>query len=58
MRRATVSVAIVFAAMLIGAGAAGASPHARRAAHGLGALVPKHKGERLPLHGGTATSLN
>jgi hypothetical protein len=59
MRRAAVSVAIVFVAMLIGAGTAGAKPaHSKRAAHGLGVLVPKHKGEVLPRHGGTADSLN
>jgi Peptidase A4 family len=53
-----VSVAIVFAVMLVGASTAGAKSHARRAAHGLGVLVPTQKGERLPLHGGTADSLN
>jgi Peptidase A4 family len=59
MRKAGVSVAIVFVAMLIGAGTAGArSAHATRSAHGLGVLVPKHKGEVLPRHGGTADSLN
>jgi Peptidase A4 family len=59
MRKAAVSVGIVFVAMLIGAGTAGARPaHAKRAAHGLGVLVPKHKGEVLPRHGGTADSLN
>ncbi len=61
MRRAagtTVAVAIMFIAMLVGAGAAGARAHSARAAHGLAALVPTHKSERLPLHGGTADSLN
>ena len=61
MRRAvgtTVAVAIVFMSMLVGAGAAGAKAHSARAAHGLGALVPTKKNERLPLHGGSATSLN
>ncbi len=58
MRKAAVSVAIVFVAMLIGAGSAGAKAHAKRATHGLGTLVPKHKGEVLPRHGGTADSLN
>jgi peptidase A4-like protein len=61
MRRtagATVALAIVSIAMLVGAGAAGARAHAARSAHGLGALVPTQKNERLPLHGGTADSLN
>ena len=61
MRRtagATVAVAIVSIAMLVGAGAAGARVHAARSTLGLGALVPTQKNERLPLHGGTADSLN
>jgi hypothetical protein len=52
----TVSIALV--AMLLGAGAAGARTAHLTGAHGIGALVPTHKGERLPLHGGTADSLN
>jgi hypothetical protein len=59
MRKAAVLVAIVFVAMLTGAGTAGAkAAHAKRAAHGLGVLVPAHKGEVLPRRGGTADSLN
>jgi hypothetical protein len=61
MRRAagtTTAVAIMFIAMLVGAGAASARTHSARTVHGLGTLVPSHKNERLPLHGGTATSLN
>src|ERR1700741_5158957 len=61
MRRAagaTVAVAIVSAAMLVAASAAGARSQTARSSHGLGALVPSHKNERLPLHGGTADSLN
>ena len=58
MRKAAVSVAIVFVTMLIAAGTAGAhAGHAKRSAHGLGVLVPK-KGTVLPRHGGTADSLN
>jgi hypothetical protein len=58
MRKAAVSVAIVLIAALAGAGAAGAQARSAPRAHGLGVLVPAHKGERLPLHGGTADSLN
>jgi hypothetical protein len=58
MRRVAVSTVIVFIATLAGAGAAGAKAHAGRGAHALGVLVPAHKDERLPLHGGTADSLN
>jgi Peptidase A4 family len=55
MRRIAVPVAIVLIAALAAAGAASAKAHAAR---GLGVLVPAHKGERLPLRGGTADSLN
>jgi hypothetical protein len=58
MRRSAASVAIVLVAMRVGAGAAGARAHSTRTAHGLGALVPRQQDERLPLHGGTADSLN
>jgi hypothetical protein len=66
MRRAAgtvVTVAIMSVAMLVGAGGAGAKTHARArarasSAHGLGALIPTHKGQVLPTHGGTTDSLN
>jgi hypothetical protein len=66
MRRAAghaVTIATVFVAMLLGAGPAGARTHAGPgshsiASHGLGVLVPAHKGQVLPLHGGTTDSLN
>ena len=59
-----VTVAILSIAMLVGAGAAGARVHARsatRARSGLratGVLIPSHKGQVLPMHGGTTDSLN
>jgi len=63
MRRAAgsgLTTAIILAAMLTGASAAAAKTHAARtrAQRGLGVLIPKTKGERLPTHGGTADSLN
>ena len=67
MRKAVgtgVTVAILSAAMLAGAGAAGARVHARSAPRArstlrtTGALIPSHKGQVLPLHGGTTDSLN
>ena len=66
MRKAAgiaVAVSIVSVLMLVGAGGAGAKTHARATAlaagaHGLGALIPTHKGRVLPLHGGTTDSLN
>jgi len=57
MRRAA-TVATVFVTMLVGAGAAGAATTGGFPAHGIGALVPSQKNERLPAHGGTADSLN
>jgi opacity protein-like surface antigen len=63
MRRAVgsgLTTAVILVAMLTGASAAAAKTHAARthAHRGLGVLIPKTKGERLPLHGGTADSLN
>jgi len=63
MRRAAgrgLTTAIILAATLTGASAAAAKTHATRAhaQRGLGLLIPKTKGERLPAHGGTADSLN
>jgi len=63
MRRAAgrgLTTAIILAAMLTGASAAAAKTHATRThvTRGLGVLIPKTKGERLPAHGGTADSLN
>jgi opacity protein-like surface antigen len=63
MRRAAgsgLTTAIILVAMLTGANAAAAKTHAARthAQRGLGVLIPKTKGERLPTHGGTADSLN
>jgi opacity protein-like surface antigen len=63
MRRAAgsgLTTAIILVAMLTGASAAAAKTHAARThtQRGLGVLIPKTKGERLPTHGGTADSLN
>ena len=68
MRRVTgrgLTAGLVVVALLTLAAAASASGHARAArrharanAHGLGVLIPAHKGQVLPLHGGTTDSLN
>jgi len=63
MRRAAgsgLTTAIILVTMLTGASAAAAKTHAARthAQRGLGVLIPKTKGERLPTHEGTADSLN
>src|SRR3984885_2640765 len=67
MRRAAgtvVTVAILSVAMLVGAGAAGARvratsrPLAGSTPRTTGVLIPTHKGQILPMHGGTTDSLN
>jgi hypothetical protein len=66
MRPATrrgLAAAVALAAVLIPAGVAGAKPHprgkhARHRTRGVGVLVPAHKGQVLPLNGGTTDSLN
>jgi Peptidase A4 family len=61
MRRVTrrgLAAALAVVGMLTLAGAAGAKTHARARTRGLGVLVPAHKGQVLPLHGGTTDSLN
>jgi len=60
-RRALVNgfaAGIASIATLAGASAAVAHTHARPARSGLGALIPAHKGQVLPTHGGTTSSLN
>jgi hypothetical protein len=54
----TATVSILFVAMLAGAGTAAARTHAHRTVRATGALIPTHKNQRLPLHGGTTDSLN
>ena len=49
---------VVVVGMLTVAGGAGAKTHVRATSRGLGRLVPSHKGQVLPLHGGTTSSLN
>jgi hypothetical protein len=61
MRRAAgyaASVVAVFVFMLAGAGTAGARTNAAFSAHGIGTLIPTHRSQRLPVHGGTTDSLN
>ena len=61
MRRITrrgLTAALVVVAMLTLVGAAGAKAHARARTHGVGVLVRAHKGQVLPLRGGTTDSLN
>jgi hypothetical protein len=61
MRRVTgrgLSAVLVVVGMLAFAGAASAKTHARAGTRGLGVLVPAHKGQVLPAHGGATDSLN
>jgi hypothetical protein len=53
-----IAAAVVAAALLATASVASAARTNVRAAGGLGALIPAHKGQVLPLHGGTTSSLN
>ncbi|MBV8219567.1 MAG: hypothetical protein JO325_13960 [Solirubrobacterales bacterium] len=50
--------AVVSCSALAMGSAASAKVHARSASRGLGVLIPAHKGQVLPLHGGTTDSLN
>jgi hypothetical protein len=52
------SAVLVVVGMLAFAGAASAKTHARASTRGLGVLVPAHKGQVLPTHGGATDSLN
>ena len=57
--RSGVTAAIVsLCALALGSSASAAKVHARSASGGLGVLIPAHKGQKLPLHGGTTSSLN
>ena len=62
MRRRTIvsglSAAAVAVAVLATASFASAAGTQAGASSGLGALIPAHKGQVLPLHGGTTSSLN
>ena len=53
-----VVAAVVILSALATGSAASARVHARSARGGLGVLIPAHKGQKLPLHGGTTSSLN
>jgi hypothetical protein len=52
------AAALVIACALTATSASAARFHARSASGGLGVLIPAHKGQTLPRHGGTTSSLN
>jgi hypothetical protein len=62
MRRRSIAsgcaAALVVVALLASASIASAARNHPRKASGLGALIPAHKGQVLPTHGGTTDSLN
>jgi hypothetical protein len=62
MRRTTIArglaAAVVAVSVLATASVASAARAHSSASSGLGALIPAHKGQVLPRHGGTTTSLN
>ncbi len=49
---------VIICALATGSAASAAKLHARPASRGLGVLIPAHKGQTLPVHGGTTDSLN
>jgi len=54
-----ITAAVIMSCSLATGSAASAHRiHARHTARGLGVLIPAHKGQTLPLHGGTTSSLN
>jgi hypothetical protein len=52
------AAALVIACALTATSASAARFHARSASGGLGVLIPAHRGQTLPRHGGTVSSLN
>jgi Peptidase A4 family len=57
-RIGAIAAVVSCSALAMGGAASAAKNRARHASSGLGVLIPAHKGEKLPLHGGTADSLN
>ncbi len=54
-----IAAAVVVLFAFVAAGAASAARfHARRTRDGIGVLIPAHRGQKLPTHGGTTDSLN
>jgi hypothetical protein len=49
---------VVLSALAIAGTASAARVHARKTKSGIGVLIPAHKGQTLPIHGGTTDSLN
>jgi hypothetical protein len=49
---------VIVCALATGSAANAARVHARQKTRGVGVLIPAHKGETLPHHGGTTDSLN
>ena len=56
--RSVTSAVVILSALAASGVASAARLHARPASSGLGVLIPAHKGQKLPLHGGTVSSLN
>jgi|SRR5579884_294045 len=49
---------VICSALATGSAPSAAGSHRRFTTGGLGVLIPAHKGQKLPLHGGTTSSLN
>ena len=58
VRSGATAAVVILCALASGTAASAARVRARPASSGLGALIPAHKGQKLPLHGGTTSSLN
>ena len=58
LRSGATAAVVILCALASGTAASAGRVHARPASSGLGALIPAHKGQKLPLHGGTTSSLN
>jgi len=56
--RGVIAAVVIFSALVTVSAASAARVHARRAGSRTGVLIPAHKGQVLPLHGGTTSSLN
>src|SRR5579884_87065 len=52
------AAAAILLALATASAASAARVHAQRVSGGIGVLIPAHKGQKLPLHGGTTDSLN
>ena len=58
LRSGATAAAVMLFALAGASGASAARHHSRLGTRGVGVLIPAHRGQTLPLHGGTTDSLN